>query len=70
VRNGEEGLLVPPGDERALAIALISLLQDSALRQRMGESGQARARAYSWDKVAQRILRFYGELLGRKDGGA
>jgi phosphatidylinositol alpha-mannosyltransferase len=70
VRNGEEGLLVPPGDEGALAIALISLLRDSALRQRMGERGQARASAYSWDKVAQRILRFYGELLGRKDGGA
>ena len=70
VRNGEEGLLVPPGDEGALAIALISLLRDSALRQRMGERGQARASAYSWDKVAQRILRFYGELLRRKDGGA
>jgi phosphatidylinositol alpha-mannosyltransferase len=70
VRNGEEGLLVPPGDEEALATALISLLRDPVLRQRMGEKGQARASAYSWDRVAQWILDFYGELLERKGRGA
>jgi phosphatidylinositol alpha-mannosyltransferase len=69
VRDGEEGLLVPPGDEEALATGLISLLRDPALRQRMGERGQARAYAYSWDKVAQRILDFYGELLEKKGRG-
>jgi len=66
VRNDEEGLLVPPGDEGALAAALISLLRDPVLRQRMGEKGLARAFTYSWDKVAQEILDFYGELLERK----
>lgn len=69
VRNGEEGLLVPPGDEGALATALIALLRDPVLRQRMGERGQARASAYSWDGVAQRILDFYVELLEKKGKG-
>lgn len=66
VRSGEEGLLVPPGDEGALAMALMSLLRDPVLRQRMGERGQARACAFSRDRVAQRTLDFYGELLGKK----
>ncbi|HID64047.1 MAG TPA: glycosyltransferase family 1 protein [Anaerolineae bacterium] len=66
MRHGEEGLLVPPGNERALATALVSLLRDPALRQRMGEKGQARASAYSWDRVARRILDFYSELLEKK----
>jgi phosphatidylinositol alpha-mannosyltransferase len=70
VRNGEEGLLVPPGDEEALATALVSLLRDPGLRQRVGERGQARASAYSRDRIAQRILDFYGELLERKNRGA
>jgi phosphatidylinositol alpha-mannosyltransferase len=70
VRNGEEGLLVPPGDEEALATALVSLLRDPGLRQRVGERGQARASAYSRDGIAQRILDFYGELLERKSRGA
>lgn len=66
VRNGEEGLLISPGDEEALATALISLLRDPVRRQRMGERGQVRAYAYSWDRIAQQILDFYGELLEKK----
>ena len=47
----------------------MSLLRDPVLRKRMGERGQVRASAYSWDRVAQRILHFYGELLEKKGRG-
>ncbi len=50
VQNGDEGLLIPPGNEGASATALISLLRDPVLRQRMGERAQLRASVYSWDK--------------------
>ena len=34
------GLLVPPRDERALADALVTLLQDDELRRKMGVAGR------------------------------
>lgn len=40
IRQGETGLLVPHGDERALANALASLLDDPALAFRLGRAGQ------------------------------
>jgi len=43
VRDGEDGFLVPPGDEVALAGALHRLLKDPKLRARMGASGASRA---------------------------
>ena len=44
VRDGEDGLICPKDDPVALAAALEQLLADSALRTRMGASGQARYR--------------------------
>jgi glycosyltransferase involved in cell wall biosynthesis len=42
VVHGETGLLVAPGDPRALAGAIVRLLKDTPLRERMGEAGAAR----------------------------
>lgn len=43
VGDGETGLLVPAGDDEALADALRRLLEDPGLRRRFGEAGRARA---------------------------
>lgn len=42
VRHEETGLLVPPGDEPALAAAMVELLGDAQRRQRMGVAGRHR----------------------------
>lgn len=41
IRDGENGLLVAPGDSAAIAAAVVRLLGDSALATRLGERGRA-----------------------------
>lgn len=43
VVNGETGLLVPPNDSVALRAALLTLVEDSEMRDRMGRAGRRRA---------------------------
>jgi len=41
VVDGQTGRLVPPGDSKAFADAIVDLLNDQAKRHRMGEAGRA-----------------------------
>ena len=64
VRDGEEGIIVPPRDAAALAAALKRLLEDPALRQRMGERGRRRVEeVYSRDVVVGQLETLYRRLL-------
>jgi glycosyltransferase involved in cell wall biosynthesis len=49
------GLLVAPGDVKALRDALLRVGENPALRQRLGQAARARARDLSWDAVARRV---------------
>jgi phosphatidylinositol alpha-mannosyltransferase len=62
VRDGIDGLLVPPGDEAALARALVRLLSDKELQQYLGQNGRARASRFAWSYVADEVLAYYHEL--------
>ena len=57
--NGQEGLLVPPRDELAVADAVCRLLQDRELAHALGAQGQQTAAHYSWRGVAEEVLDFY-----------
>ena len=46
VVHGETGLLAPTGDARALAAAIVRLLKDKPLRDRMGAAGYARVTSH------------------------
>lgn len=61
--HGIEGLLVPPGDEQALARSLIHLLSEGAERQQMGARGRLKVEEYSWQNIAQRVASYYSRLL-------
>lgn len=64
VQHGVNGLLVPVGDAAALAAALQRLIDDPALRQRMGEAGrELAAKEFSLDKVIGETLTVYRDLL-------
>ncbi|MFP4171375.1 MAG: glycosyltransferase family 4 protein [Candidatus Hydrogenedentota bacterium] len=63
VRHGETGFLVEPGSSTALALALDRLLDDPALRSRMGARGREIAEAeYDWQQI---IDTHYPPLLER-----
>jgi len=61
--HGDEGLLVPPRDEKMLAQALVSLMGDEPLRKQMGARGRAKAQEYGWDRIARRVLDYYARVL-------
>lgn len=62
VTNGENGLLVPPRDTRALADAILTLLEDENLRKIMGRKArELMVRKYSWDAVAVKMEKVYQE---------
>jgi glycosyltransferase involved in cell wall biosynthesis len=64
VREGENGLLVPPRDAAALTVALRKLLANPELRRAMGTSGRQRAeREWSTDVVLTQMLTLYKDLL-------
>jgi phosphatidylinositol alpha-mannosyltransferase len=66
VRNGMEGLLVPPSDPVALAAALREVLDDPSVARRLGDAGRERARTYSWDNVAAQLEALYERALARR----
>lgn len=67
VRDGENGLLVRPHDAAALAAALARLLDDAALRRRLGERARATVvQRYSTEAVCGRLAAIYNDLVGAR----
>ncbi|MFL5806791.1 MAG: glycosyltransferase family 4 protein [Roseiflexaceae bacterium] len=69
VRDGETGYLAPPADAHALAERIGALLDDVALRERMGAAGRAWAlEMFTWERVVERVLGCYERALASKRG--
>ncbi|PLX44846.1 MAG: glycosyl transferase, partial [Hyphomicrobiales bacterium] len=68
VSDGKTGLLTPPGDEKALAAALMRLLEDGDLRRAMGEAG--RRRALDEFSIEAMVRRTEQVLLAARGGAA
>jgi glycosyltransferase involved in cell wall biosynthesis len=65
IRDGENGRLVPPGDSRALADAILALLRDPERARAMARAGQAMVRErYTIDATMARTTAVYRGLLG------
>jgi len=64
VRDGENGLLIAPGDVPALAAAMNRLLDDAHLRARMGEAGRTLVlREFSIEAMCEGNLAIYRKVL-------
>ena len=61
VRHGVEGLLTAPGDERALAVAVLTVLQNHGLRLRLSQAARRRAQEFSPPVWARRLVEIYSQ---------
>jgi len=65
LRDGDNGLLVPPRDEEALARALARLMDDGVLRERLAERARTTIEQhYSTEVVCGQLSAIYRELAG------
>jgi glycosyltransferase involved in cell wall biosynthesis len=64
VRDGETGLIVPPGDTGALAAALRTLITNGDLRRRLGTQAHALVtRQYDAEANTRRLLDLLKEVV-------
>jgi len=63
VKDGKNGLLVPPADASVLEKAISTLLVDKTKRKRMGAAGKKMCRPYSAEAMVEQIDDLYRELL-------
>jgi glycosyltransferase involved in cell wall biosynthesis len=71
VRIGETGFLVPPGDPRRLAEAVVAALREPAASKLMGQAGRRRVQeAFSIEGEARKTAALYRKLLAGPAPGA
>ena len=62
VEDGVNGFLVPVKNVQALTKAMIHLIQDSALRERMGKAGRAKVeQEFEERSVIKTVMESYGK---------
>lgn len=67
VRDGQTGLLYPPGDLDALTAACDRLLSDPGLRRRLGQAGAKDILGkYTWDHNAVRVTDMASSLIAAR----
>jgi glycosyltransferase involved in cell wall biosynthesis len=65
LRDGVNGLAVPPADIPAMAAAMVTLASDRPLTRRLAEGARATAEALSWDRELDRLDTSYREVCGQ-----
>ena len=59
---GDAGLMVEPADVESLAVAIERVLEDGGLRREMVQRGLARAKEFTWERAARRLLGIYTRM--------
>ncbi|MEY4517697.1 MAG: hypothetical protein RLZZ499_296 [Cyanobacteriota bacterium] len=67
VKSGEDGLLVPPGDVQALADAIIHLLSNPQLQEKMRTAALERCQQdLNWSNIAAQTVQVYEQAIATK----
>jgi alpha-1,3-rhamnosyl/mannosyltransferase len=62
--TGGAGLTVAPGSEEDLQDAIVRLLEDGALRQRLRDAGLSRSERFTWQRTARETAAVYEQAVG------
>lgn len=68
VEHGVTGYHVPVEDFQTLSSRIYDLLEDKAIRYRMGHDAFAFAKKFGWENITDRIIQLYSELLQESAG--
>jgi glycosyltransferase involved in cell wall biosynthesis len=69
VEDGETGLVVPPGDEKALAAAISRAMDDPQSLAMIAQRGTAFAEsAFGWDAIVSRLSEVYERAVNNRTG--
>ncbi|MGD8801248.1 MAG: glycosyltransferase, partial [Desulfobacterales bacterium] len=60
--DGHTGYLVPPADEKALADAILKLLNDRDQARLMGQRGKEQCRQFSLEAMISKLDALYSDL--------
>jgi len=60
---GEAGMLVEPDDARSMAGALVAVVTDDELHEKLSSAAVEQARKFSWEKCARETLQAYRDAL-------
>ncbi len=68
IQHEQTGLLVKPGDPPALAEAILRLMNDPEMRQRIGQQAKLYAHNhFSHERTASQVFQIYQEVLAKLD---
>ncbi len=71
LRDGDNGMLVQPGDVVGLTDGLQRLTEDNVLRMRIARTGLNECRrVYSWTAVGRQIMDIYARVVNNRTGAA
>ena len=71
IRDGIDGLLIPPADERALARAILRLKTEPALRLRLGQEARRRVQdQYDLTRNGERLVEVFRRRFGAQSDAA
>jgi glycosyltransferase involved in cell wall biosynthesis len=66
VIDGNNGLLIDPGDHEQLACAMITLLSETDLAAKLGEAGRKKVEEnFSWPLITGQVIETYRKALER-----
>jgi phenylacetate-CoA ligase len=64
VHDGVDALLAPPDDPTALAQAILRLLHEPGLAERLSQAAIANSQRFTWPAVRPQVAAVYGKALG------
>lgn len=63
VNHGETGLLVPVGDEKAMASAIEQVLKDDEMRNKMGKNAEKKAQNFTLENMVSKYEKLFREVI-------